>query len=127
MRKKPLYVISIVSEMLNIHPQTLRQYERLGFVKPTRTEGNTRLYSDEDIERLKFIITLTKDLGVNLAGVEVILNMRKQIEELQSQMNFLLNFIKSRLGEEFEKSMKEGAIVPSNQTNIIKVKIEKEE
>ncbi|MGA1846530.1 heat shock protein transcriptional repressor HspR [Deferribacter abyssi] len=126
MRKKPLYVISIVSEMLNIHPQTLRQYERLGFIKPTRTEGNTRLYSDEDIERLKFIITLTKDLGVNLAGVEVILNMRKQIEELQSQMNFLLNFIKNKLGEEFEKSMKEGAIVPSNQTSIIKVKIEKD-
>ncbi|BAI81377.1 transcriptional regulator, MerR family [Deferribacter desulfuricans SSM1] len=126
MRKKPLYVISIVSEMLDIHPQTLRQYERLGFIKPTRTEGNTRLYSDEDIEKLKFIITLTKDLGVNLAGVEIILNMREQINELQSQVRMLLDYIKNKLGEDVDKNLKEGAIVPTKKANIIKVKIEKE-
>ncbi|MGA1863006.1 helix-turn-helix transcriptional regulator [Deferribacter thermophilus] len=126
MKKKPLYVISIVSEMLDIHPQTLRQYERLGFVKPTRTEGNTRLYSDEDIEKLKFIITLTKDLGVNLAGVEIILNMKEQINELQNQVKMLVDYIKNRLGEDLDKNIKEGAIVPTKQANIIKVKIEKE-
>jgi len=114
MDKKPLYSISVVSEMLDLHPQTIRQYERLGLVKPQRTEGNTRLYSDEDIERLKFIITLTKDLGVNIAGVDIIINMKEQIEELQNIINKLLVFIKSNAPDlsHVEEKETERAIVP---------------
>ncbi len=127
MKNRPLYVISIVSEMLNIHPQTLRQYERIGLIKPSRTIGNNRLYSEEDIERLKFIITLTKDMGVNLAGTEIILNMKRQIEELQEQIETMKKFIQTKLGEDFEHRMKEGAIVPSPPRDIIKVKITRED
>ncbi len=94
MKNKPVYIISIVSEMLDLHPQTLRQYERLGLVNPQRTQGNIRLYSEEDLETLKFILTLTKDMGINLAGVEVILNMRRQIDELQAHNEQLTDFIK---------------------------------
>ncbi|MBC7196002.1 MAG: helix-turn-helix transcriptional regulator [Deferribacterales bacterium] len=123
MKKKPLYMISIVSEMFEIHPQTLRQYERLELLKPSRSEGNTRLYSDEDIEKLKFILTLTRDMGVNLAGVEIILNMKEQIESLQNQIDMLLSYIK----ENCEKIKREGALVPSPKKEIIKIKVQKEE
>lgn len=124
MRNKPLYIISIVSEMLDLHPQTLRQYERLGLVNPQRTSGNTRLYSEEDLETLKFILTLTKDMGVNLAGVEVILNMRSQIEELQNQNEQMKEFIRKN-AHSLQKS-REG-IVPKQGTQVIKVKINSEE
>ena len=127
MKNRPLYVISIVSEMLNIHPQTLRQYERIGLIKPSRTIGNNRLYSEDDIERLKFIITLTKDMGVNLAGTEIILNMKNQIEELQEQIEIMKEFIKMKLGENVEIKSKNGAIVPSPPGGIIKVKITRED
>jgi len=129
MSKKPLYSISVVSEMLDLHPQTIRQYERMGLVKPQRTEGNTRLYSDEDIERLKLIITLTKDLGVNIAGVDIIINMKEQIEELQNIINELLVFIKSNINDlsHLEEEENEKAIVPvNNKRGIIKINIEKD-
>lgn len=127
MDKKPLYSISVVSEMLDLHPQTIRQYERLGLVKPQRTEGNTRLYSDEDIERLKLIITLTKDLGVNIAGVDIIINMKEQIEELQNIINKLLVFIKSNAPDlsHIEEKETERAIVPQYKKGIIKINIDK--
>lgn len=80
-------MISVVAEMFNVHPQTLRAYEREGLLRPSRTDGNTRLYSDEDVERIELILRLTKDLGVNLAGVEVILNMRERMQEMQQRMN----------------------------------------
>lgn len=121
MKNKPLYIISIVSEMLDLHPQTLRQYERLGLVQPQRTQGNTRLYSEEDLETLKFIITLTKDMGVNLAGVEVILNMRQQLAETQIQNEQLKDFIKQN-AHNLQRA-REG-LVPSAGSQIIKVKIE---
>lgn len=124
MRNKPLYIISIVSEMLDLHPQTLRQYERLGLVQPQRTQGNTRLYSEDDLETLKFILTLTKDMGVNLAGVEVILNMRHQLAEMQAQNDHLKDFIKQNAN--LLHKAKEG-LVPSAGSQIIKVKIETEE
>jgi len=91
--------------------------ERLGLVKPQRTEGNTRLYSDEDIERLKLIITLTKDLGVNIAGVDIIINMKEQIEELQNTISKLLVFIKSNITDlsHFDEEETETAIVPINK------------
>jgi MerR family transcriptional regulator/heat shock protein HspR len=128
MTKKALYSISVVSEMLDLHPQTIRQYERLGLVKPQRTEGNTRLYSDEDIERLKLIITLTKDLGVNIAGVDIIINMKEQIEELQNTISKLLVFIKSNITDlsHFDEEETERAIVPINKRGIIKINIEKD-
>ncbi len=83
---EPIYVISIAARMLNLHPQTLRHYEKIGLVEPARSEGGLRLYSRRDIEQLQKITRLIDDLGVNLAGVEVILNMSKQIEELQAQI-----------------------------------------
>lgn len=126
MANKPLYVISIVSEMLELHPQTLRQYERMGLVTPSRTVGNTRLYSDEDIERLKFIMTLSKDMGVNLAGIEIILNMREQIEVLHAQLDGMKEYIRQRLGEEMKAKESEKALIPSPPKEIIRIKIEKE-
>src|SRR5574341_1861092 len=80
------YTISAVAEQFELHPQTLRLYEREGLLKPSRSEGNTRLYTDADLERLEVILALTRDLGVNLAGVEIILNMREKMETMQRQM-----------------------------------------
>lgn len=91
---EPLYVISVAARMVNLHPQTLRHYEKLGLIEPARTEGNVRMYSPHDIERLRKITGLVEDLGVNLAGVEVILNMTKQIEELQAQVEELESLIR---------------------------------
>ena len=85
-RSKASYMISSVAEQYAIHPQTLRLYEREGLLKPSRSEGNTRLYTDSDIERLEVILHLTRDLGVNLAGVEIILNMRNKMEAMQNQI-----------------------------------------
>jgi len=79
-------MISVVSQQFSIHPQTLRLYEREGLLKPSRTDGNTRFYTDKDLERLEVILSLTRDLGVNLAGVEIILNMREQMEAMHKQM-----------------------------------------
>jgi len=85
-KSKAAYMISSVAEQYGVHPQTLRLYEREGLLKPSRSEGNTRLYTDEDLERLEVILHLTRDLGVNLAGVEIILNMRTRMEAMQGQM-----------------------------------------
>src|SRR5207237_10472999 len=94
---KAYYMISAVSQKYNIHPQTLRLYEREGLLKPSRTEGNTRLYSEEDLEQLETILTLTRDLGVNLAGVEIILNMRRKIEQMQGEVNEFMDYVKREL------------------------------
>ena len=85
-KSKAAYMISAVAEQNEIHPQTLRLYEREGLLKPSRSEGNTRLYTDDDLERLEVILHLTRDLGVNLAGVEIILNMRERMGEMQAQI-----------------------------------------
>lgn len=85
-KSKAAYMISSVAEQYAIHPQTLRLYEREGLLKPSRSDGNTRLYTDGDLERLEVILHLTRDLGVNLAGVEIILNMREKMSEMQSQI-----------------------------------------
>ena len=84
-RGKAAYMISSVAEQYEVHPQTLRLYEREGLLKPSRSEGNTRLYTDDDLERLEMILKLTRDLGVNLAGVEIILNMREKMEAMQRE------------------------------------------
>ena len=91
------YMISAVAAKYDIHPQTLRLYEREGLLKPSRTEGNTRLYSDEDLAELETILALTRDLGVNLAGVEIILNMRRKMERMQHEVNEFMEYVKHEL------------------------------
>ncbi|MBI3121777.1 MAG: helix-turn-helix transcriptional regulator [candidate division NC10 bacterium] len=100
-QKRALYMISVVAEMFDIHPQTLRAYEREGLLRPSRTDGNTRLYSQEDLERIELILRLTKDLGVNLAGVEVILNMRERMNDMQGRMNEMFQEMLRRMETEF--------------------------
>jgi MerR family transcriptional regulator/heat shock protein HspR len=95
--KKPLYMISVVAEMFSIHPQTLRTYEREGLIRPSRTVGNTRLYSEEDVERIEMITRLTRELGINLAGVEVVLNMRARMEEMRQEMEETIKALRARL------------------------------
>ena len=90
-------MISAVAESYGIHPQTLRLYEREGLLKPSRSEGNTRLYTEEDIERLELILSLTRDLGVNLAGVEVVLNMRQRMEEVQREIHEFIAYIEKEM------------------------------
>ena len=90
-------MISAVAELYDIHPQTLRMYEREGLLQPNRSEGNPRLYSTSDLERLEFILTLTRDLGVNLAGVEVILNMRENMSRLQEEVGSLMTYVRDEL------------------------------
>src|SRR5258707_14218639 len=95
---KAYYMISVVAQKYNIHPQTLRLYEREGLLKPSRTDGNTRLYSEEDLERLETILSLTRDLGVNLAGVEIVLNMGQKIELMQHEGNQFMQYVKGDIG-----------------------------
>jgi len=106
-RKKDtaFYMISVVAQQFGIHPQTLRLYEREGLLKPSRTEGNTRLYSDDDLETLASILRLTRDLGVNLAGVEIIMNMRRRMESMQDEID---RFI-ARLKDEVDRQRRGGA------------------
>jgi MerR family transcriptional regulator, heat shock protein HspR len=96
-RKKTGYMISSVSETYHVHPQTLRLYERLGLLKPSRSDGNTRLYTDRDLERLEIILTLTREMGVNLAGVEVILNMREKMEAMQKEVEEIIAYVRDQI------------------------------
>jgi len=93
------YMISVVARRFEVHPQTLRLYEREGLVKPSRTQGNTRLYSEDDLERLSFILNLTRDLGVNLAGVEIIMNLRQKIESMQGEMEGFIARVREELSQ----------------------------
>jgi len=99
---EPVYLISVVATMLDIHPQTLRQYEREGLVEPSRTQGRMRLYSQRDIERMKLILRLTRQMGVNLAGVDLVLQLKEQIDEMQKEMDILR--------EELRKSNRNGSV-----------------
>jgi len=96
-KSKAAYMISAVSERYGIHPQTLRLYEREGLLRPSRSDGNTRLYTDEDLERLEVILQLTRELGVNLAGVEIILNMREKMSEMQRQIEVFVRELNAQL------------------------------
>jgi MerR family transcriptional regulator/heat shock protein HspR len=96
-KSKGAYMISAVAEMYEIHPQTLRLYEREGLLKPSRTEGNTRLYTDEDLERLEFILNLARDLGVNIAGIAIILQMRERMEEMNRQMHSFVEYVRTEM------------------------------
>lgn len=95
--RQALFMISAVARRYDIHPQTLRLYEREGLLKPSRTEGNTRMYSQADLERLEKILTLTRDLGVNLAGVEIILNMRQKMDRMQREVNEFMAYVKREM------------------------------
>jgi len=106
-KKEPLYMIGAVSRMFNIHPQTLRLYEREGLLTPSRTEGKTRLYSQEDIEKLEFILFLTRELGVNLAGVDAILRMREQMMQMQKQIEYLLEYIQEEIKRRYAENIEE--------------------
>lgn len=112
-RGHKLYMISVVSEMLGIHPQTLRLYEREGFIKPKRSGGNTRLYSEEDVEKLEMILRLTRELGVNLAGVDIILSMRGKMEQMQRDMEETILSLREELAREISRREEaRNALVP---------------
>ncbi len=122
----PLYMIGIVARMLAIHPQTLRLYEKEGLVAPKRSQGDTRLYSGRDVERLKFILHLTRDMGVNLAGIEIILRMRDQMDQMQREMGDLMIYIKEELRkgltEKLKSSASFGSTVFEKKSNIAEKK-----
>jgi len=119
---KAYYMISAVAQKYNIHPQTLRLYEREGLLKPSRTEGNTRLYSEEDLEQLETILALTRDLGVNLAGVEIILNMRRKIEAMQAEVNEFMDYVKRELARGIDdwETRLNTALVKSSPTDLVR-------
>jgi MerR family transcriptional regulator/heat shock protein HspR len=98
------YMISSVAELYGLHPQTLRLYERVGLLKPSRSQGNTRLYTDADLERLEVILTLTREMGVNLAGIEIILNMREKMAEMQHQMQAFTVFVRQELARSLDSA-----------------------
>jgi MerR family transcriptional regulator/heat shock protein HspR len=120
---KAYFMISAVAQKYDIHPQTLRLYEREGLLKPSRTEGNTRLYSEEDLERLETILSLTRDLGVNLAGVEIILNMRTKIEQMQGEVNEFMEYVKRELArgiDDWEQRLST-ALVRSSPAQLVRI------
>ena len=113
-KSKGAYMISAVAEMYEIHPQTLRLYEREGLLKPSRTEGNTRLYTDEDLQRLEFILSLARDLGVNISGIAIILQMRERMEEMQRQIQDFVHSIQHEVlaRDSAAADPSKGAMVP---------------
>jgi MerR family transcriptional regulator, heat shock protein HspR len=115
-RSRAAFMISSVAEQYQIHPQTLRLYEREGLLKPSRSEGNTRLYTSDDIERLEVILKLTRDLGVNLAGVEIILNMREKMSEMQHQIEEFVSSLNTEI-----TSQRTRPAVPETFTSLIPV------
>jgi MerR family transcriptional regulator/heat shock protein HspR len=114
-------MISAVAEMYEIHPQTLRLYEREGLLKPSRTEGNTRLYTDEDLERLEFILNLARELGVNIAGIAIILQMRERMEEMNRQMQGFVDYVRTEMLSRMQTGapLSGAAIVPVRKPMIV--------
>lgn len=119
---KGYYMISAVAETYGIHPQTLRLYEREGLLSPSRTEGNTRLYSEEDLRQLETILNLTRDLGVNLAGVEIILNMRGKMEKMQREISEFIEYVQREMGKQEEgwKDRVQNALVRLPPRDLVK-------
>ena len=126
-KKQGAYMISAVAEMYGIHPQTLRLYEREGLLKPSRTEGNTRLYTDEDLERLEFILSLARDLGVNISGIAIILQMRERMDEMQRQMAEFVSYVRNEVMARAQQAAdpSRGAIVPVRRSIVVKSKKER--
>jgi MerR family transcriptional regulator/heat shock protein HspR len=119
---KKYYHISAVAQMYNIHPQTLRLYEREGLFKPSRSDGNTRLYSENDLKQLEFIISLTRELGVNLAGVEVVINMKQRMNQIEAEVNEFLEYIRREFvkGHEEEFEQRRQALIRITPGKIVK-------
>ncbi|MBE0461028.1 MAG: MerR family transcriptional regulator [Candidatus Aminicenantes bacterium] len=126
--QKKYYHISAVSEMYDIHQQTLRLYEREGLLKPSRSEGNTRIYSDNDLKQLEVILNLTRELGVNLAGVEVVLNMRERMKQMEEEVNMMLEYIRKEFfeGQEAEFEARRNALIQMSPVKMIKLDKDKE-
>ena len=106
-RSRPLYMIGVVAEMLKVHPQTLRFYEKKGLVRPSRTVGRTHMYSADDVDELARLLRLTRDLGVNLAGIEIILKMRRRMLEMQKQIEDLVSCLREDGGEAKDRPARE--------------------
>jgi len=121
------YMISVVAEMYEIHPQTLRMYEREGLLRPSRSDGNTRLYTDEDLERLEFILNLARDLGVNIAGIAIVLQMRERMEEMNRQMQGFVDYVREEMLTRMQQQQNPGAgLVPLRRAVPIAIKLAKE-
>lgn len=130
MKKKiKTYTISAVAELYDVHPQTLRLYEREGLLKPSRSVGNTRLYTDIDLERLEVVLSLTRDLGVNLAGVEIILNMREKMNTMQKEFERFFEYLQNHAGEfsmSVEHFSETSALIPISRRNVSQVRREQD-
>lgn len=124
-RKVKTYTISAVAELYEVHPQTLRLYEREGLLKPSRSVGNTRLYTDPDLARLEVILSLTRDLGVNLAGVEIILNMREKMDVMQQEFERFFEYLRNHASE-FSQNMEQmsdsEALIPISRIRVIQTR-----
>ena len=114
-------MISSVAEMYDIHPQTLRLYEREGLLRPSRSDGNTRLYTDEDLERLEFILNLARDLGVNIAGIAIVLQMRERMEEMNRQMQGFVEYVRTEMLTRMQQaqSQPEAGLVPLRRPMVV--------
>ncbi len=111
-------MISAVAEMYEIHPQTLRLYEREGLLRPSRSDGNTRLYTDEDLERLEFILSLARDMGVNMAGIAIVLQMRERMEEMNRQMQGFVDFVRTEMLTRMESQPPQPGLVPFRKRTV---------
>jgi MerR family transcriptional regulator/heat shock protein HspR len=123
-RGKAGYMISAVAEMYSIHPQTLRLYEREGLLIPSRSNGNTRLYTQDDLEQLETILSLTRDLGVNLAGIEIILNMRRRMRQMQDEMQAFVDYVQEEfIGRpEIDREKMKNALVRISPLQLIRTR-----
>jgi MerR family transcriptional regulator, heat shock protein HspR len=123
-RSKAGYMISAVAEMYNIHPQTLRLYEREGLLIPSRSDGNTRLYAQEDLEQLEIILNLTRELGVNLAGIDIIMNMRRRMKQMQEEMQAFVDTVQKEFGDRmgYNRESAQNALVRIPQVHLIRTK-----
>jgi len=129
-RKQVKYTISTVAEMFEIHPQTLRMYEREGLIEPMRSEGRTRLYEEKDLEKLEIILTLTRDMGINLAGVEVIIELRQKLHLAIERLEQMEEVLSSDAFEEFRQKIEKAtpdmnALIPSIGAKLMKLKRDK--
>jgi MerR family transcriptional regulator/heat shock protein HspR len=118
-KKQRAYMISAVAEMYEIHPQTLRLYEREGLLLPSRSEGNTRLYTDEDLERLEFILNLARDLGVNIAGIAIVLQMRERMEEMNRQMQGFVDYVRTEMLSRMQQQQPGAGLIPMPRPAIV--------
>jgi MerR family transcriptional regulator/heat shock protein HspR len=116
-KSKGAYMISAVAEMYEIHPQTLRLYEREGLLRPSRSDGNTRLYTDEDLERLEFILSLAREMGVNMAGIAIVLQMRERMEEMNRQMQGFVDYVRTEMLTRMQAVPPQPGLVPFKKKN----------